>query len=273
MQVKPQHIILAGAGPGDPELITLKLANALRDAEIIIVDRLVNPEIIRRHASKNVKVISVGKQGYNKNSTPQEDINGILIQSAQTGKKTIRLKGGDVAIYSNVLSEIEALYKHDISFEIIPGITAASGAAASMNIPLTGRDLAAGLQIHTLSASGNIGSEQLMSWAKTQDTLVFYMSILPLKTLVDGLLTHQADPELPVVIIEEATTPAQKIFRFNLGNLQQTIEQVSFKTPALVMIGRILSAMDPGDLHTNDFTSSVFNTLIPPTINTDLHVI
>lgn len=267
------HIILAGAGPGDPDLVTVKLVNALKEAEIILIDRLVNPEIVTRYASPDAVIIPVGKQGYNRDSVSQEDINTLLVEAALSGKKTLRLKGGDVAIYSNVLSEIDALKKNHINYTIIPGITAASGAAASLNIPLTARDLASGVQFNTLSSGQKITDSTLQRWAYSKDTLVFYMSIGPLKELLQGLLKFNADPRLPLAVIEEATTPAQKVSVFNLQTMLDNVDRIKFNTPALVIIGRILETLDLAGLPDTQGAASIFNSLITPSINTELHVI
>lgn len=273
MSVPPYHIIIAGAGPGDPDLVTVKLVNALKSAEIILVDRLVNPEILQKYSNPSATIIAVGKQGYNPSSTAQEDINEILLESVRSGKKVLRLKGGDVAIYSNVWSEIETLRAHHISYEIIPGITAASGAAAGLNIPLTARTLAAGVQFHTLSAKGNMEDTDLRRWASSPDTLVFYMSVSPIKELILGLLQFNANPDLLVAIVEEATTSTQGVHVFSLKNFITEYDPAVIRTPALVIIGRILDALDRTDLINYRGRTSVFNTLIPPTINTELHAI
>ena len=267
------HIILAGAGPGDPDLVTVKLVNAVREAEIIIIDRLVNPEILRRYAHPDAVIIPVGKQGYNNDSTPQEEINKLLVEAAISGKKTLRLKGGDVAIYSNVQSEIDILKKNRISYEIIAGITAASGAAASLKIPLTARGLASGVRFQTLASGQIISAVKLQDWANSEDTLVFYMAIAPLKELVNGLIKFNADPSLPLAVIEEATTPSQKVFLFTLQSALTVIDDKNFKTPALVIIGRILESVDLENISNAPGAASTFQSLIKPFINTELHVI
>src|SRR5215831_10236075 len=132
-------VVIAGAGPGDAELITIKLQKRLKEAEVIITDRLVNPAIIEENAKKDVEVIFTGKQGYHDGSVSQEEINKLIVQHALAGKKVLRLKGGDVAFFSNVLDELRCLTVNEIEFEIIPGITAASGASAYAGIPLTAR--------------------------------------------------------------------------------------------------------------------------------------
>ena len=148
-QTNRGFVTLAGAGPGDAELITLKLQKRLTEAEVIITDRLVNPDIISSHARKDALILFAGKQGYNENSFSQEEVTALIIEHATQGKRVLRLKGGDVAFFSNVLDELYALVKEDIAFEIIPGITAASGASAYAGIPLTARTHSQGVQILT----------------------------------------------------------------------------------------------------------------------------
>ena len=123
-------VILAGAGPGDAELITVKLQKRLAEADVIIVDSLVNLEIIDERAAKDALIVLAGKQGYNEASLLQEDVTALILEYALNGKTVVRLKGGDVAFFSNVLDELRALHENQIPFEIIPGITAASGASA-----------------------------------------------------------------------------------------------------------------------------------------------
>jgi uroporphyrin-III C-methyltransferase len=236
----PTHITFAGAGPGDPGLVTVRLVNALKAAQCILVDRLVNPEILKLYAHPGAEIIFVGKQAYESESTAQSDINALLIQKAIAGINTVRLKGGDVAIYSNVLDEIHALNEAGITFEIIPGITAASGAAASLGIALTGRGIAPGLQIHTMSALDEPDDATIMSWAVSDDTLVFYMSVSRLKKLASRLLEFNADPMLPLAIIEEATGPHQVNTFYTLKSFAELNETISYKSPSIVFIGRMI---------------------------------
>src|SRR5688572_22832735 len=169
-------VIIAGAGPGDVDLITVKLQRCLGSAEVIIVDRLVNPAIIDQYADANALVLMTGKQGFHDGSVAQEDINKLLVGHAKNGKTVLRLKGGDVAIYSNVLEELQALSEHGIPYEIIPGITAASGASAYAGIPLTARGYAKGVQFITFNPCSFYTPEKWKSLATSQDTLVFYMA-------------------------------------------------------------------------------------------------
>jgi siroheme synthase len=150
---RPGKVVIAGAGPGDAELITVKLQKRLAEADIIITDRLVNPEIITAHARKETPVILTGKEGFNQASYTQQQITDLIIEHALHGKNVLRLKGGDVAFFSNVLDELEALAKHKIDFEIIPGITAASGVSAYAGIPLTARNYSQGVHFITFNPS------------------------------------------------------------------------------------------------------------------------
>lgn len=235
----PFKVILAGAGPGDESLVTVKLVECLKQADVILVDRLVNNRIIELYANPVAKIVPVGKEGHTENSTLQKDINKLLVDFALQGLKVVRLKGGDVAIYSNVLEEIHALQTNSISFEIIPGITAASGVAATLQVPLTGRDIAPGVQIHTLSAKAAISEELYAQWALTRDTLVFYMSTTLLNDLAVKLLSHGAQDK-PVAIVEQGTTPFQVNTFTKLSSIETITKLQTFQSPTIIIIGDIL---------------------------------
>src|SRR5262245_53489741 len=130
-------VIIAGAGPGDPDLVTVKTANWLQQADVVVTDRLVSRDILQRYVRKDAEIIYAGKQSRRAASTPQTTINQLLVTYAQQQKLVVRLKGGDVSIFSNVLDELSTLVEHGIPYEIIPGVTAATGAAAYAGIPLT----------------------------------------------------------------------------------------------------------------------------------------
>ena len=171
-----QKVIFAGAGPGDPELLTLKTVRCLREAEVVITDRLVSDVIVDSYVSSKALVLHAGKQRQKEGSTPQHIINELLVEYALQGKKVIRLKGGDVSVFSNLLDELQALNKYGIPYEIVPGITAASGAAAYAGIPLTARNHAQSVRFLTLHKNDMIQSSHWKELANTEDTLVFYMS-------------------------------------------------------------------------------------------------
>lgn len=234
----PGRVVLAGAGPGDPELITLKLARAMAQADVIISDRLVHPSIIEQHASPQAEIIIAGKQGYHHTSARQEDINELLIEKALPGKLVLRLKGGDVAIFSHVWDEIMVLRKANIPFEIIPGITAASGASAYAGIPLTARHVASGVRFLTISESSPLAQAAWKELAHTTDTLVFYMCVAHLEQIISQLRRFSRTDK-PVLCIEQATTIHQKV---SLGRLRQNISDwlpSLISTPALLIVGEV----------------------------------
>ncbi|MBK9679346.1 MAG: uroporphyrinogen-III C-methyltransferase [Saprospiraceae bacterium] len=267
------HIIFAGAGPGDPDLVTMKLVECLKTCECILVDRLVNPEILRRYASQTAEIIFVGKQAYQKESTDQADINKLLIAKAMIGLKTLRLKGGDVAIYSNVFDEIKAISDHGITYEIIPGITTASGAVASLGIGLTGRGVAPGVQYHSMSVTQPPGEVELKHWALTEDTLVFYMSTAALKLLTKKLLEYGASPEKPLVIIEDATSPMQQNHFYTLFSLAFHQGDLAFKSPSIIIIGDILQYSLQSAQEISPDAHTLFEPINSITKNISIHVI
>ncbi|HEY2727066.1 MAG TPA: uroporphyrinogen-III C-methyltransferase, partial [Parafilimonas sp.] len=192
-------IFFIGSGPGNPDLITVKGATLLSQAEVIITDRLAGDEIIERYANKNAIIIDVGKQGGNKKSYKQEDINKLLVQFAGLYEKVVRLKGGDIAFFSNVYDELQTLHTNNIAYEIIPGITAASGASAYTGVPLTARSFASGAQLLTYYSNTVISDENWRRLAAFEETLVFYMSSNNLQSIVKNLLDAGADKKIPFI--------------------------------------------------------------------------
>lgn len=254
-------VILAGAGPGDAELITIKLSNALQIADIIITDRLVNPEIIKKHSRPDAKVIVAGKQGYNDASISQEEINKLLVKYALEGNNVLRLKGGDVAFFSNVLDELTALHKNNIPFEIIPGITAASGASAYAGIPLTARDYSQGVQFITFNPKSFYSPERWKELAKSNDTLVFYMAAKNISDLTELLLRYSRKPLTPLAIIEQATTIYQQVHITTLKDCVIDFAGKQFSSPSLVIVGEIVNLHQQFKWFTASEEGSVFQQL------------
>ena len=232
-------VILAGAGPGDPDLITLKALRYLQNADVVIVDRLVSEDLLTRHVKAGAKVIRVGKQAGNNFSTPQKDINDLLVEFAQYNQLVVRLKGGDVSFFSNMLEELNTLVAHRIPYEIIPGVTAASGAAACAGIPLTARGYASAVRFLTYYRDVVWDEALWKDLAATDDTLVFYMSAEGLDTLVEKLLDNGISPDKHMVVIEQATTPSQKVHLFSLEDYEEKIWDTRFSSPSLIMVGRV----------------------------------
>jgi uroporphyrin-III C-methyltransferase len=234
-----QKVIFAGAGPGDPELITLKTVRHLSGAEVIITDRLVSDAILERYSNPKALILHAGKQRRREGSTPQHIINELLVDYALQGKKVVRLKGGDVSIFSNLLDELQALNKYNIPYEIIPGITAACGAAAYAGIPLTARNHAQAVRFLTLHQNDVIQSGYWNELAKTEDTLVFYMSGDTTDEIVKQLLNHGIDPYKYIAVVEQATTPFQKVISSPIHEFERDFGKSHYNSPTLIIVGRV----------------------------------
>jgi len=234
-------VILIGAGPGDPDLITIKAAKYLAKADVILIDRLVSPEIIDLYANPEAVVIPVGKQCSRGIRTTQSSINELLVHYAEQGKLVVRLKGGDSSIFSNILDELETLAENQIEYEIIPGVTSFSGAAAYCGIPLTARQHSKGIRIVTAYKTDEISEETWKDWAKTDDTLIFYMSGQKIREISSKLIQHNVDMAKGLAVIEQATTPQQKTKTFSFQNMNlDELPDFEF-VPTLLIIGKTVS--------------------------------
>ena len=254
-------VIIAGAGPGDADLITVKLQKKLSEADVIITDRLVNPDIISQYAKKDALVLQAGKQGYNDASVSQEQINAMIVEHALNGKIVLRLKGGDIAFFSNVLDELTAIQDNHIPFEIIPGITAASGASAYAGIPLTARGYSQGVQFITFNPKSYYSPERWKELAKTNDTLVFYMAAKNITDVAELLLRYSRKPLTPMAIIEQATTPHQQIHTTTLKNCLIDFSGKQFSSPSLVIVGEVVKLHEIFSWFTGSEEGSVFKEL------------
>jgi uroporphyrin-III C-methyltransferase len=234
-----QKVIFAGAGPGDPELITLKTVRHLREAEVIITDRLVSDAILDKYTNPKALILHAGKQRNKEGSTPQHIINELLVDYALQGRKVLRLKGGDVSVFSNLLDELQALNKYGIPYEIVPGITAACGAAAYAGIPLTARNHAQALRFLTLHKNDTIQPAYWNELAQTEDTLVFYMSGDTSDDLVKQLLDHGIRTDRWIAVIEQATTPMQKVFNAPIHNYKHAFGNRNYLSPTLIIVGKV----------------------------------
>lgn len=234
-------VILAAAGPGDPELVTLKTVRFLQQADVVLADRLVSEDIIRLHVSPSAEIVYVGKQCRRGISTPQPTINELLVHYAQQHKLVVRLKGGDTSIFSNILDELETLVKYGIAYEIVPGVTAALGAAAYAGIPLTARGYATSVRFLTYYKSDTLSEAQWKELADTDDTLVFYMSSETLDTVVEKLRQYHISPDKLLAVAEQVTTPLQHIHTCSLYDYENTLKGTDFLSPSLVIIGKVVS--------------------------------
>jgi uroporphyrin-III C-methyltransferase/precorrin-2 dehydrogenase/sirohydrochlorin ferrochelatase/uroporphyrin-III C-methyltransferase len=234
-------VILIAAGPGDPELLTVKAARWLQKAEVVLTDRLVSEDILQEYVAPEAEIVYVGKQCRRGSSTPQATINELLVHYAAQGKLVVRLKGGDVSIFSNVLDELQVLVAHQIPYEIVPGVTAALGAAAYSGIPLTARGYSTAVRFLTYYKSDVVTDEYWKELAETNDTLVFYMSAETLSALVEKLTINGIASDKLLAVVEQATTPLQNVHTCSLYEYKDKLGNKSFLSPSLVIIGKVVT--------------------------------
>lgn len=239
--IKSPKVYLIGAGPGNPDLITVKAVKAIAKADVVLADRLVSPEILETYVHKDTELIYVGKECSKNASTPQSLINNLMVDYALQNKTVVRLKGGDVSIFSNILDELQALKRNHIPFEIIPGITAALGAAAYAGMPLTARGYSTSVRFLTYYKSEILTEGYWKELAATQDTLVFYMSKGNLTDLVEKFVELNISNDKKIAVIEQATTPYQKVYTSSFEDFSKTLGDKSFASPSLVVIGKVVN--------------------------------
>lgn len=233
-------VILAAAGPGDPDLITVKTMRYLQQAEVVLTDRLVSHEILDLYVNAAAEVIYVGKQCRKGNSTPQETINELMVKHAQAGKLVVRLKGGDVSIFSNILDELQTLVQYGIPYEIVPGVSAALGAAAYSGIPLTARGHSTAVRFLTYYKSEIVPDQYWEELASTSDTLVFYMSAETVEGIITKLTRYGIAPEKHIAVVEQATTPMQRVYAAGIYDFAGEFGGTSFISPSLVVVGTVV---------------------------------
>ena len=233
------EVYLVGAGPGDPELLTLKALRLMQQADVVIYDRLVSPaimELCRRDATK----IYVGKARSN-HAVPQEGINALLVEYASKGQRVCRLKGGDPFIFGRGGEEIQELFAAGVPFQVVPGITAASGCSAYAGIPLTHRDYAQSVRFltgHLKEGSPELPWDELVY---QNQTLVLYMGLVGLEKICEKLIEHGQRPDMPVAFISKGTTPEQKVLVGTLANIASKVEENHIQAPTLTIIGDVVS--------------------------------
>jgi uroporphyrin-III C-methyltransferase/precorrin-2 dehydrogenase/sirohydrochlorin ferrochelatase len=232
-------VALVGAGPGNPDLLTFQALRLMQQADVVLYDHLVSPEIVKL-ARRGAQHIYVGKKA-DHHPLPQEEINQLMIELARTGKAVLRLKGGDPFIFGRGGEEIEELAGAGIPFQVTPGITSAAGASCYAGIPLTHRDHS---QSVTFVTGHRRDGQVELDWPRLtgdKETVVIYMGVREAPAICRQLIAHGRAPETPAAVIERATTDRQRTITGTLDSLPRLMERMSIRPPALIIVGSVVS--------------------------------
>ncbi|WP_407471730.1 uroporphyrinogen-III C-methyltransferase [Xanthomonas campestris pv. raphani] len=237
LTLTPGSVALVGAGPGDPGLLTRNAVRALRQAEVILYDRLVSPQILRL-AQRAARCIEVGKsaQGH---STRQEQIHALMLEHARAGRRVVRLKGGDPFVFGRGGEELEFLHAHGIGFQVVPGITAAVACAAYAGIPLTHRDHAQSLRLITAHCKDSLDTLDWHALGQERQTLAFYMGVAGLDSIQQRLLQAGRAADTPFALVENGSRPEQRVVTGPLSQLAATARLHAVRSPALLILGDV----------------------------------
>ncbi len=245
MKIDTNHILpragrvyLVGAGPGDPELLTLRAVRLLQQTEVIVYDHLVSSAVLD-FVSPTAERIYAGKRR-NEHTMRQEQINDLLVKLAIEGKQVVRLKGGDPFIFGRGGEELQALAAHGIGFEVVPGVTAASGISSYAGIPLTHRDYAQSCLFVTGHLKDGTADLDWPSLVRPHQTVVIYMGLGGLPEICRQMMRHGAAPTLPVAVVQDGTITTQRVVTGTLANMSARVAQAGLKSPCLTIIGEVV---------------------------------
>ena len=238
------EVFLVGGGPGDPDLLTFKALRLMQQCDVCVYDKLVSPEVMEL-VRRDAELIFVGKSR-DQHTMPQEEINELLAKLALSGKRVLRLKGGDPFIFGRGGEEIETLMQHGVPFQVVPGITAANGVSSYAGIPLTHRDYAQACLFITGHLKAKEGSTELtldLDWvamSRPRQTVVIYMGLVGIKEICEKLIEHGVAATMPVAVVQQGTTQRQRVVTATLADLAEKVAVAGMKPPCLTIVGEVV---------------------------------
>jgi uroporphyrin-III C-methyltransferase/precorrin-2 dehydrogenase/sirohydrochlorin ferrochelatase len=236
------RVYLVGAGPGDAELLTLRAVRLLRQADVVVYDNLVSSDILD-FVSPSTERIYAGKRR-NEHTMRQEQINTLLVKLAQEGKQVVRLKGGDPFIFGRGGEELQTLAAHGVAFDVVPGVTAASGVSSYAGIPLTHRDYAQTCLFVTGHLKDGTADLDWPSLVRLRQTVVIYMGLGGLPEICRQLILHGAAPTLPIAVVQDGTIATQKVVTGTLADMPERVLNAGLKSPSLIIVGEVVKLHD-----------------------------